>query len=224
MRAPDFSPQGFKLEPIVGLDSSMEIVGYELLLHRPNAAEAMSPAQWRDWHHALPELADYLRGRAPVGQRQRLFVNVDSWALADDGIYESLQRIRARHIVWEWTEYTGGEFSLREVTRRLEWLRRRDSAEVAFDDCGAGMGFFTRLSRLEPDFFKVDGELFERALDDPTAYRSIQLLLNTTATLSARGIIEWVATPEHLAAARTLGVELGQGFYWPGYLFERSGL
>lgn len=102
-----------------------------------------------------------------------------------------------------------------ELGRRLAPLRER-GLTIALDDVGAGQTSLELLLVLEPDVVKLDGDLVAAATSPAPARaaRSIRNLLRCIEHLGATAIAEGIETEEQLAAAKALGLRLGQGYLW----------
>lgn len=89
---------------------------------------------------------------------------------------------------------------------------RRAGFRVALDDLGAGYSSLTLMSRIRPDFVKLDRELIRQV--DRDAYKAVIAgkLLELARQLKIRVIAEGVETPGELAWLRAHGADYVQGF------------
>jgi len=85
---------------------------------------------------------------------------------------------------------------------------------IAVDDFGTGLASLTHLRRLPVDFLKIDTSLIEhlgaRADDGAVVAAVVQLGHALGLAVAAEG----VETPRQLSELRSIGCDLGQGFYF----------
>lgn len=91
-------------------------------------------------------------------------------------------------------------------------LLRGRGVRLAVDDCGAGFASLRHVLLLAPDFIKLDIALC-RDVQHPLRRALARALVSFAAEIDCGVIAEGIETPEDLAALRSLGVELGQGFH-----------
>lgn len=89
---------------------------------------------------------------------------------------------------------------------------RQSGFRVALDDLGAGYSSLTLMSRIRPDFVKLDRELIRQVDRDPYKAVIAQKLLELARQLKIRTIAEGVETPGELAWLRAHGADYVQGF------------
>jgi hypothetical protein len=98
------------------------------------------------------------------------------------------------------------------LIRRLGW-------GVALDDVGVNPDSLSLLPLIAPDVIKLDATLVQQPPDERTAsvFSAVAAEAERTGCLL---VAEGIETPEHLRAARALGVHLGQGWLFgpPGGL------
>ncbi len=83
----------------------------------------------------------------------------------------------------------------------------------ALDDFGAGFGSFYYLKHLLFDYIKIDGEFVLGCADNPTDRLIVSSVVDIAHGLGKQTIAEYVADAEVMAAVRSLGVDLAQGFH-----------
>lgn len=145
-----------------------------------------------------------------------LFVNLAPLTLLHPSFWKRLEgwiwhlSIPPHRVVLEITESFGGQepSDLEAGARRLRDLGLR----IAVDDLGSGIASLAHMSRLGPDFFKVDRSLVTGVHRRP--YQAA--LLNALAVFAERMrvgyIVEGIETSEELQAVIDADVPWGQGF------------
>jgi EAL domain-containing protein (putative c-di-GMP-specific phosphodiesterase class I) len=203
-------------QPIVDLRSGNQVVAYEALTRGPAGTPLERPdvlvSAARDAGR-VKELDALLRSRAlqtassaGLGAPYSLFVNVEPDALTDMSSTVGEPHPPA---VLELTERALTEApgrllrSIREL-REQGWL-------IAIDDLGVNPHSLALLPLLAPDVIKLDMSLVQNRPDQRTA----MIAAAVTAYAEASDVIvlaEGIETPKHLAAARALNADLGQGW------------
>jgi EAL domain-containing protein (putative c-di-GMP-specific phosphodiesterase class I) len=90
---------------------------------------------------------------------------------------------------------------------------RRNGSMVALDDLGAGYSSLNMLVRLQPDVVKLDKDIVQ-ALPGPLSKAVVAAVVNMTHSYGGRVVAECIETAEQADAARDLGVDLGQGWFF----------
>ncbi|MEY2341510.1 EAL domain-containing protein [Acidithiobacillus sp. IBUN Pt1247-S3] len=199
----------FRKEPIFSLVEEQEI-GREWLL------DHALPDVISGWVPVLASLSGYLR--APMVRDGFLFVNGNSDQLGNSTLrhlFASLAR-QCRdagiRLVLEWTESLPYHAETMDV---LCGLRQSCGTQIAVDDGGSvGLDVLWRMTRIPPDWLKIDGAWFHLAEKEEWAAETLYQTLCAAKNLGVRTVIEWIETPGQLRFARDLGAEFGQGFYW----------
>ncbi len=151
-----------------------------------------------------------------------LTVNLDPADLADEAVLASLlaQRTLATLVVEvterRWPQVPG------PAEDALVRLRAR-GALLAVDDVGTGFAGLGQISRLRPEFVKLDRALVAELGRDPGAELVVTALGRLCAQLDAWVVAEGVERQGQLAVLVRLGVPLAQGWFlgadeqpWPG--------
>ena len=108
-----------------------------------------------------------------------------------------------------------------EVTDTAHLLRilevyRQAGFSVALDDVGAGYSSLNLLTRLKPDFVKLDMHLIRGVDADPYKGEVVGKLLEMARGVGVKSVVEGVETPGEWAWVRDHGAD-----YVQGYLFAR---
>lgn len=171
----------------------------------------------------------------------KLFPNEDtrlSINFMPNAVYEPAACIRAtldaahrvgfahRQIMFEFTENE----RMADVThvQRIIAEYRKQGFVTALDDFGAGYAGLNLLANFQPDFIKLDMELIRGIATSPARQTIVTSVIMMARQLGVSVIAEGVETEAELAALRSSGIELFQGYcfakpsvaslpaiYWP---------
>ena len=209
-------------QPIVDL-RTLEAVGFEALTRGPSRtryerpdllfAAARSARRLAELDWACRCQAFRTAARARVGPPTRLFVNAEPTTIAtacpDHLLADWVSAHRRLRVVVEVTERElcdapGDLLRVAATLHELGW-------EVALDDVGANDAGVALLPVLRPDVVKLDMALLAPRLSrgQLTALRAVDAYVSTTGSAV---VAEGIETEEHLARARSLGADWGQGW------------
>jgi len=90
---------------------------------------------------------------------------------------------------------------------------RKAGFKVALDDVGAGYSSLLALSRLRPDYIKLDGELVRHAASSALEAKLVADLAETARQHHILTIAEGIETPAQFRLALDCGIRLTQGFF-----------
>jgi EAL domain-containing protein (putative c-di-GMP-specific phosphodiesterase class I)/DICT domain-containing protein len=215
-------------QPIVALDSG-SIVGYEALARGPAGTTWSKPDAMVSYAARvgrLPELDWICRAAACRGalaatfpRHLPLFINVEPASSRTEcppdllGVIEdATQQLQ---IVAEVTERSVAKDPA-GLLAAIEQLRASTN-RIALDDIGVESASQAMMSLVRPDVIKLDRSI----VDDhaaPAAMAVIDAVRAEAARTGALILAEGIETAEHLAAAKSMGASLGQG-----WLFGRPG-
>lgn len=216
--------------PIVRADDPADVFGHECLVRGVGLSGQLVPpgelfaaAREADLVAPLDRQArrTAIRSAARLGVGPHLFLNFNPSTIAAP---ESSLRTAVRaaadanvapdRVVFEVVESE----EVRDVGRLVQLLNGYRSAgfRVALDDVGAGYNSLTLLTRLRPDFVKLDMELTRGVDRDRYKARVVGKLLEMARDIGARTVVEGVETDGEWAWARAHGADFVQG-----YLFAR---
>ncbi len=199
-------------QPIVDLGES-EVVGHEGLLrvdglpsHGIGALFARASELDARPELEAAALRAALAGR-PAERSGFLALNVSAGCLLDGAVESTLRTADdLSRVVFE---IDGGRIDeLSEIRDRYAPRRARfslDDDAVSYDD-------LRRLMALRPSYVKLDRRHFERAAHDEAALALVETMAIVAARVGAELVAERIEQPTELAALRTVGVSLGQGF------------
>jgi diguanylate cyclase (GGDEF)-like protein len=117
-----------------------------------------------------------------------------------------------RDLILEVTESAAMEDALSTITifRELKGL----GVKLAIDDFGSGYSSLSYLKRFPVDVLKVDRSLVTGIERYPANVAIVSAIITLAHGLGLKVIVEGVETAGELAKLRSLGAELGQGYYW----------
>ena len=141
-----------------------------------------------------------------------LFVNLHPHELCDPTLtlMDGILRQWAPRLVLEISESVAVKDY--EETRRIIRELHELGFRVALDDLGAGYAGLHALAQLDADFVKLDRSLVHNIDEDPRTARLIKHILDYANSEGVAVIAEGIETAAELAALRTLGCPLVQGF------------
>ncbi len=214
-------------QPIVSLTSPAPVVvGHEALLRAtgPNGPltpyEMFSAAAESGWLHLLDRVGrtTALRGAKGWLGDDLLFVNFlpttiyrPQVCLATTERAATEAGLRLDQLVFEVTE-SERVTDLDHLADVFAYYRER-GCRVALDDLGAGYSSLNMLVRLQPDVVKLDKDIVQR-LPDPASAAVVKAVVEITHAYGGQVLAECVETRDQADAARDLGVDLGQGWFF----------
>lgn len=149
--------------------------------------------------------------------RLPLFLNVHASTLARDfefGVFLADTAVAAGidldRLVVEIVEHAP-PWDTRSFLNAIEGLRAV-GVKIALDDIGLGESNYRMILDCRPDYFKIDGYFTQGCRLDHYRQAVLDSVRQLAARFGARVIAEAVEEVEDLAAVRSLGIELVQGF------------
>lgn len=200
----------------------LEVFGHEALLRsaEPTLLNPVAVIRGAESLGRLHELGQAVRdavaGAAEQLSTGRLFVNLHPLDLADPHLYAAdspLSTIASR-VVLEITERASLE-GIADLSACLERLRQM-GFQIALDDLGAGYSGLTSLTRLEPEFVKLDMAMVRDVDRDATKEKLLGTMHRLARELGMLVIVEGIETIAERDTVVGLGCDLFQG-----YLFGR---
>jgi diguanylate cyclase (GGDEF)-like protein len=158
-------------------------------------------------------LASWPRGRPPI-----LAVNVSPRQLQDADFARAFRQILdesgydPRLLCVELTESVFVQRA-ESVRTSLDGLRAL-GVKIGIDDFGTGYSSLSSLHRFPLDVLKIPREFVERLGHGDNGAMLAQSIIALGAALGLRAIAEGVETAEQVAALRSLGCDLGQGYHF----------
>lgn len=104
-----------------------------------------------------------------------------------------------------------------EAMRRLKTELQNLGMGLAYDDFGAGQARFLHLAEVPPEFLKFDRSMIVNLDRAPQGRRLLlESVVSACAELNIETLAEGIESREEGEAARKLGFDLGQGYFFGG--------
>jgi len=162
-------------------------------------------------HYALAIYKEYAEK-----QNTKWFLNVFPSTLVHPCFQNFLAQIsgiphRADHLIFEMNE-AEQITDMAALKEAVAALKARPGFAIAIDDFGNGDASIRNLVELQPKYVKLD-RFFSANLSASAAKQNmVKMLVEFCRENNMHLILEGIETPKDLAAAKRLGVRLGQGF------------
>ncbi len=213
-------------QPIVSIQDTSEIYGYESLLRGlDNQGNLVMPGPIFAQAAAaglLPQVdrAARLSAIAQASQHQltqRIFINFTPTALYDPvsclrSTVAAIDQAGIRHeqVVFEVVESDNPQ-DLEHLKTVLKYYRQAGFA-VALDDLGSGYSGLNLLHQLRPDFIKLDMELIRNVHQDSYKASITEKLLEIAQKLDVQTVAEGIECIEELHWLQQRGATFAQGY------------
>lgn len=146
-----------------------------------------------------------------------LSVNTSGLALRDPEFCEVLTKVAAAHGIrpQQVTVEVLENILLKDDDPSLDTIRKLSQAGfgVAIDDFGVGFSSLARVGYLNVSAIKLD-RLLTSQVDNSNMSKVLQATAAMAKGLDAKLLAEGIETASQLQMMRSIGVEVGQGFYW----------
>jgi len=164
----------------------------------------------------LSEAIRLIEGRAEVGERLTLEVNLSGSSITDHEVLEHIESELAASsidpscLIFEVTETA----AITNIERARRFATRVEELGCAFalDDFGTGFGSFYYLKHLPFDYLKIDGDFIRELARNQTDRLTVQAIVEIAKGMGKKTIAEFVETEEVLVLLRALGVDFAQGY------------
>jgi EAL domain-containing protein (putative c-di-GMP-specific phosphodiesterase class I) len=213
-------------QPIVDLVDGT-VVAHEALLRATSATgtpvfpdELFAVADQAGWTGLVDRIGrtTALRQAGPWLGHDQLFINfVPSSIYRPEVCLRTTEKaaeeagLRMDQLVFEVTE--GHQVKdVDHLDRVFQYYRER-GCRVALDDLGAGYSSLNMLLRLQPDVVKLDKDIVQ-SLPSPVGVAVVTAIVSIAHAYGGKVVAECIETAEQAAAARDLGADLGQGWYF----------
>jgi len=90
---------------------------------------------------------------------------------------------------------------------------KRFGVKVAIDDFGSGFSNFSYMTKLSPDFIKIDGSLIKELDIDKNAQIVVETIVDFAKKLGIKTVAEYVHSSTVLSAVKRMEIDYSQGFY-----------
>ena len=213
-------------QPIVDLEGGA-VLGFEALLRAKDSTGTLVPpavlfpaAEAAGWTNLLDRVGrtTALRDAGQWLGDRSLFINfIPTSIYRPEVCLRTTERaaidagLRLDQLVFEVTE-SHRIHDLDHLSTVFDYYRSR-GCRVAIDDLGAGYSSLDLLVRLQPDVVKLDKDIVQ-ALPDAVSLAVVTAVVSITHAYGGQVLAECVETAEQAAAAKALGVDLAQGWYF----------
>ncbi|WP_457745843.1 EAL domain-containing protein [Sulfurimonas sp.] len=89
----------------------------------------------------------------------------------------------------------------------------RYGSKVAIDDFGSGYSNFSYLTKLKPNYIKIDGTLIENIDVDEASLMVVETIVDFARKLGIKTIAEYVHSSVVMEKVKELNIDYSQGFY-----------
>lgn len=124
-------------------------------------------------------------------------------------IEQCLSKIPQKNIVFEINEI--GSVEDYALFRKVTSYLREEGYRIAIDDVGAGASSIPKIVELQPDIIKLDRYLSDNLAHSVPKQRLIDMFVHYCRE-DIQLILEGIEKPGDLAVAKSLGIQVGQGF------------
>ncbi len=90
---------------------------------------------------------------------------------------------------------------------------KKYGCKVAIDDFGSGYSNFEKLLKMDIDLLKIDGTLIKDIDHDKHAEMVVTTIRDFAKSAKVQTVAEYIHSKDVLEKVKSLGIELGQGFY-----------
>ena len=214
-------------QPIVALrDGGSEVFGYEALARVNGEWAGGGAAALFEYSARRGRLADLnvaaltcaIESASSVPGHAALFVNLDPTAFVTHDLPGVIRAAALRsglslsRLVLEITERSAFADAA-AVTPIFDELRA-EGVRFALDDHGSAYSHLAIVSRLRPSFVKISQTFGTDLERDPARERIVAHIASLARDFGCRTVLEGIESRETALLAATLGIELGQGFYY----------
>jgi len=213
----------YYFQPIINAKTG-EIFAFEALMRTDPESIGMVPMEILDLAAKENRLYDIekltlfntlkiMKEYPDVFQNKKLFINSISSCQLSDEDYRILSQEYSslfQNLVIEMNDFS----SLKEAT--LELIRNRINemnCQLAFDECGIGYSIEPYLSKLQPNYIKIDRTLLRYINIDFKKQTLVSGLVNNAKQNNIMVIAEGIENYEELEYVAGLGIDYLQGFY-----------
>lgn len=138
-------------------------------------------------------------------------INVSPATATSGRLSEALDGVDLGRVVLEITEHTQVTDYPALNAALNPW--RAEGARLAVDDAGGGYASFAHILEMSPDYIKLDISLVREIDRDPRRQALARAICEFAEALEVAVIAEGVETAAELAAVRSLGTPLAQGYH-----------
>ncbi len=205
-------------QPVVQL-SSGSLAGYEALT-RFEGDPHRTPEIWfaeAAWvglglELELAAVSRALSYQARFSRRAVIAINVGPITLGSAQLVELLGRVDGSRIIVELTHHGVGP-DYEELARSIDRVRST-GARLTIDDTGSGLASLAHISKLGPEFIRLDRGVTKGIDRDPVRRALASSLVAFARETGPVVIAEGIERAEELRVVESLGIPLAQGYYF----------
>ena len=90
---------------------------------------------------------------------------------------------------------------------------KRFGAKIAIDDFGSGFSNFSYITKMKPDYIKIDGSLIKDLDKDTSAQLVVETIVSFSKKLGIKTVAEYVHSSTVFSAVKNMDIDYAQGFY-----------
>lgn len=212
-------------QPIV--DENGKIVKYEVLARMKKIQEGkityISPSQFLDlavktkYYTALSKMIIFQSLNLCSKKNVSLSINIGKKDIVN---LDFLKELKEEILRLEIAQKLTFEIVENEDVRTNKYLKsfleefREIEVNFAIDDFGSGFSNFSLILEIAPDFIKIDGSLIKNIDTDNNSYELVKSIVAFSHALGKKTIAEFVHSKEIFEIAKSLQVDLFQGYYF----------
>ncbi|MGZ4960616.1 MAG: EAL domain-containing protein [Methylomonas sp.] len=213
-------------QPIVSIHQE-KVIGYEALIRGPEDSPLHKPLALFDAAERfnLQTRLEYICRKVTIKRFAelaipgKLFLNVSPSVLLEPEFKhgETLKFLAEAclnpdSIIIELTEHTPTD-DYRALREALIHYRQM-GFEVALDDLGTGYSSLRLWSELHPEYVKIDKHFVHGLHLDRAKMNFVRSIHQMAEAMGCRAIVEGIETAEEFQAIESMGLSLGQGYYF----------
>lgn len=196
--------------------------GYEVLLRHhtltnPERLFEQAREQGKLVGLDILSIMKFLQSERPKNPEQKIFMNIFPSTLASQMVLEVfswVQQHKIPNIVFELNESNEDE-TIWDSSTFLHHIQyaREAGIEIAVDDVGSGQATLSNISRIQPEYMKVDRYYGYHLAQSDEKKETVSTFIEFSAASKIHFVLEGVETKEDYEVAKQLGVPYMQGFY-----------
>ena len=90
---------------------------------------------------------------------------------------------------------------------------KRFGGKIAIDDFGSGFSNFSYLTKINPDFIKIDGSLIKEINVDKNSFIIVKTIVDFAKKIGIKTVAEYVHSSTVLSVVKSLDIDYSQGFF-----------
>lgn len=204
-------------QPIHSLESG-EAVGVECLARFPNTKHRGPQAWFEDAEQVglnveleMAAVRNALETLGHVPEGKYASINVSPATILSGKLEEALQDADRAKVVIEVTEHQQVH-DFERMAKKL--MRLKEKVRIAIDDVGTGYSGLRHIVDLQPDILKMDMSLTRDIDRDPARRALTGALVQLSRDIGCQLVAEGIETVEERDAMASLGVDMGQGYFF----------